>query len=253
MQSQTIKSYVSAIRNVLLDDGWELSENKFLLSSLTKACRFKNNTVRTRLPIQTNLLHELLKFTKKFYLQQNQPYLAILYESLFLTTYFGLLRVSEVTVTKSFHTIRVSDVHLGVNKNKVLFTLQSSKTHGRYNKPQLVKITTKEFHHGVPNKAHKICPFRSLQNYLLIRPCYLNITEPFFVFRDRSPVTDLHMRSTLHLTLKLMGYQEHLYNCHSFRVGRSCDLMRFGVSVETIKKLGRWKSNVVFSYLRQYF
>ena len=35
-QSQTVRSYMLAIKNVLLDDGVILNENRFLLSSLTE-------------------------------------------------------------------------------------------------------------------------------------------------------------------------------------------------------------------------
>ena len=38
------------------------------------------------------------------------------------------------------------------------------------------------------------------------------------------------------------------YSMHGFRSGRLGDLHEKGVSVETIRKLGRWKSKVVFTY-----
>ena len=41
-----------------------------------------------------------------------------------------------------------------------------------------------------------------------------------------------------------------LYEIHGTRSGRASDLLKYGVSVKTIKKLGRWKSNAVFTYLR---
>ena len=44
-KSSTIKSYISAIRAILREDAVELSENKYLLTSLTKACKYKNNAV----------------------------------------------------------------------------------------------------------------------------------------------------------------------------------------------------------------
>ena len=133
VQSQMSHSYISALRNVLLDDGFELNKNKFLLSSLTKACHFKNDTsVRSRLPIQKNLLHELILFTENHFFQQNQPYLAILYKTIFLTAYYGLFRVSDITLTHSNHTVQVTDTHLGQNKKKILFVLRSSKMHGKH-------------------------------------------------------------------------------------------------------------------------
>ena len=41
-----------------------------------------------------------------------------------------------------------------------------------------------------------------------------------------------------------------LYLFHGFQSGRASDLLKLGVSVETIKKLGRWHSNAVFRYLK---
>ena len=38
-QSQTVKSYILAIKNILKDDGVVINEDKFLLASLTKACK----------------------------------------------------------------------------------------------------------------------------------------------------------------------------------------------------------------------
>ena len=223
------------------------------MASLTKACRFKNDCVKARLPIQKNLLLELVQFTENYFLDQNQLYLALLYKTMFLTAYYGLLRVSEIALTDSNHTIRVTDTFVGANKEKILFILRSSKTHGTYARPQLIKISTVEFKNGIQNRPHRVCPYVTLCLYFKHRPRYFNTNEPLFIFKDLSPVTDSHMRSTLHLMLKLMGYKEFLYNCHSFCSGRSCDLLKFGVSVETIKKLGRWTSNVVYSYLKHWY
>ena len=60
LQSNSVKSYVSAIKRILSDDGYQWDNNKMLLSSLTKACRLINDSVRTRLPIQCNLLEVIL-------------------------------------------------------------------------------------------------------------------------------------------------------------------------------------------------
>ena len=248
VQSQTVKSYISAIKNVLMDDGIEIATDTFMLSALTRACKLNNDTVRTRLPIRKKLLHKLIHHTISFYNNNNQSYLAILYKALFMAAYYGLLRISEVTETVGQHAVQVSDVKMGVNKRKILFILRSSKTHGKYTKPQMVKITTSDFDRKSYNP--ELCPYQALQDYIDIRPRYMNPTEQFFVFRDYTPVTGLHMRATLHLILKTMGYNETLFNCHSFRMGRSCDLLKYGVPVEVIKRLGRWSSNAVYRYLK---
>ena len=45
-KSTTIKSYVSAVKAVLANEGIELNENRYLLNSLTHACKLKNSPLK---------------------------------------------------------------------------------------------------------------------------------------------------------------------------------------------------------------
>ena len=54
-KSQTVKSYLSATRATLKNNGIKLNEDLFFLNSLTKACRLQNDTFRVRLLIQKPL------------------------------------------------------------------------------------------------------------------------------------------------------------------------------------------------------
>ena len=45
LQSATVKTYVSAIKKILIDDGYPWDQNRVLLSSLTKSCRLINDRV----------------------------------------------------------------------------------------------------------------------------------------------------------------------------------------------------------------
>ena len=94
-QSATIKSYISAIKAVLREDGRKLLENEYLLSSLTKACRVKNNVVQIRFPIQKDVLHLIIKKLNVIF--GAQPYLRKLYAALFTASYYSMFRVGEVT------------------------------------------------------------------------------------------------------------------------------------------------------------
>ena len=249
-QSSTIKSYISAIKAVLLDNKIKLNPDQYLLTSLTKACRLVNDRVHCRRPICKGILLLLLKQVAIEF--SAQPYLTILYTALLSTAYFGLFRVSELTATPSGHAVRVSDVFIGTNKRKFLFVLHSSKTHGKNSKPQKIKISSSYL--GSESKPRlegiSYCPYAILQNYRKIRPRYSSISEQFFVFRDRSPVAATHFRKTLKLLLKKANFNARLYDTHSMRAGRSLDLLKYGLSVETIKTIGRWTSNVVFTYLK---
>ena len=143
-KSTTIKSYISAIRAVLRDDGETLNENMYLIASLTKACKFKNDTVGTRLPIRKYVLRMLVDNLHKIFLPQGQqPYLVTLYKALFMTAYFGLFRVRELTYTDSKHMLKAKDVHIGKKKKKMMFVLRTSKTHWHDQKPQVIKSSEK--------------------------------------------------------------------------------------------------------------
>ena len=79
---------------------------------------------------------------------------------------------------------------------------------------------------------------------------YFNEDEQFFIFADRSPVKPQHIRNTLRDLLDTLGLNSVLYDVHSLRIGRTCDLEKFGYSIQTIKSMGRWKSNAVYRYLK---
>ena len=75
--------------------------------------------------------------------------------------------------------------------------------------------------------------------------------EPFFIFRDCEPVTALHFHITLKKIFIKLNMDASRYSTSTFRSGRASDLLDMGVSVEIIHKLGHWKSNLVYTYLRQ--
>ena len=139
-KSSTIRSYISAIKAVLKDLKINLNEDRFQLTSLTSTCKLLNDKVHTRLPINKGLLWLIIKEVRNS--SGQQPYLSILFSAIFSTMYFGLFRIGEMTT--GTHPVRACDVHIGNNKNKMLFVLRTSKTHGTENKPQTVKICSKK-------------------------------------------------------------------------------------------------------------
>ena len=95
-----------------------------------------------------------------------------------------------------------------------------------------------------------VCPFVLINRYIAVRPKIETKNEQFFIFSDNSPVKPSHMRSTLKKLLTLSGFDCRLYGTHSLRIGWASDLQKMQISVESIKKLGRWSSNSVFRYLK---
>ena len=230
-KSTTIKCYISAIKAVLANVRVCLNEDRFLLNSLIRACRIKYDRICTRIPIKKGLLKLIVSSVGN--LLDQQPYLATLYKALMVTAYFGLFRIGKVTY--SSHVVKASDVHTGINKDKILFVLRSSKTHNNGCKPQQIKITATGKQHAVQSQ---ICHFSLIRDYLAIHKRIASRDEQFFIFYDRSLVKSFHFRKMLKMAITAIGLDSSSYDSHCLRAGRSLDLFKAGVSVETIKKIG---------------
>ena len=248
MQSSTVKSYLSAIKKTLIMDGYKWNDNLVLIRSLAKACRIINDTVRTRLPIQCSLLEMILFEVHRIFSKNGQSFLNILYQTLFAVTYYGLMRVGEVT--QSAHVLKAKDVHMAQNKDKILLVLYSSKTHDEGCRPQKIRITSVKNEHDGKYPAWTFCPFKLMRQYIQVRGDYEFDNEQFFVFSDKSPVTPSHARNILKCILNSLNLDHKLYGMHSFRIGRTTDLIKFHYSIDQVKLMGRWKSNVIFKYIR---
>ena len=147
--------------------------------------------------------------------------------------------------------MKAADVHIGFNKKKILLILRSSKTHGKQMWPQKIKIASEAVEKPAKNaKLALPCPYQLLRMFANYRGGYWTDEELFFIFPDGSPLTIRQACLCFKMIIKKAGFDDKLYGSHSLRIGCSCDLLKLGLSVETIKKLGRWKSNVVFRYLK---
>ena len=244
-QSTTVRSYVSAIKAILRDDGYEWSDNQILLSSLTRACKLVNDKVMCRLPIQSGLFELLLfEMQRKF---GTQPYLESMFKAMFALAYYGMMRVGELTYSN--HTLKAKNIHAGENKSKILMMLYSSKTHTRGNPPQKIKISALNDEKNF--SVHRFfCPFTLVRHYITIRGNYDTDAENFFVFCDKTAVQPSQARRVLRDLLTDVNLDASLYNMHSFRIGRCCDLMKMSVPLDKIKEMGRWRTNIVYKYIK---
>ena len=243
-QSATVKSYISAIKAVLANDGYEWSDSTAKLKALTRACRLSNDVVKIRLPIRCGLL-ELLLFETERRLSTNQ-YLELMYKAMFLLFYYGLMRIGELA--RGCHTVQAKDIYISKEKRKIMLCLRSSKTHGKESKPQQIKI---EGDLIKTNTQDHFDPYDVVNDYLEVRGDYLKPEDPLFVLRDGiTPIDPAHVRKFLRESLAAIKLNPSLYDTHSFRIGRATDMLRMGYTIETIKQMGRWCSNAVYKYLK---
>ena len=248
MQSSSVKTYISAIKKTLITDGYQWEDKSMLLSSLIKACKIINDKLYTRLPISDNLLELIL-----FEIQQifnDQSFLELLYKALFSLSYYGMLRVCEVTQTGSSHAVRACNVHAALNKQKILLILYTSKTHGRGQYPQKIKILANDKCSQYFKNSY-FCPFKLTNDYLRIRGAFHDRNEQFFVFSDRSPVTAQNASMVLRQAISGIGLKGSSYGINSFHIGRTSDLInKFHKSLDEVKWVGRWKSSAVYCYIK---
>ena len=252
LKSSTIKSYVAGIKSMLKAIDYTCDHDKLLLKALTLTCQSRNDVAADRLPIQKNLMEQILFEVERYYTDEdNQPYLELLYKTMIIFLYYGLLRISEITCTKAGHALKAKDVHFAENKSKILLVLHSSKTHGKNARPQTIKIAPTANTFRLWSNNNHFCPFQITQDYRNTRGIeYYSDDEQFFIFQDRSPVNPEAVRRVLKRAIAEIGLNQDLYDTHSFRSGRATDLKRLGCPVDTIKELGRWRSNAVYKYLR---
>ena len=60
-------------------------------------CKNENDEKQTRLAIGNGLLELMIFEIERYYTEINQPYLEVLWRTLFLLAYYGLLRIGELT------------------------------------------------------------------------------------------------------------------------------------------------------------
>ena len=207
VQSSTLRSYFSAIKHVLKQDGYEWDDNKMVLSALIRGCKLENDSAKIRLPIQKGLFELLLfELERKFGGGNPQPYLEHMYKALFSLAYYGMMKVGELALGD--HTLKARNVHVSYNRDKLLVVLYSSKTHGRESRPQNIRIRSNQKYPG--KKQRFFCPVQAVLTYMNIRGSYAIPSEHFFTFADKSPILPRHVRQTLRELLELVNLDSQL-------------------------------------------
>ena len=127
-QSSTVRSYITAMKGILIDDNYKWNDDLVVLQTLVKVCRTVNDRVKPRFPIHCKLLELILfEVEREFH---DQIYLKTLYKTILAWGYYGMFHIGEMTKSNSEHrqhTILAKNVYMAVNKNKILVVLYTSK------------------------------------------------------------------------------------------------------------------------------
>ena len=225
---------------MLKTDGYPWDDSKAALNTITKSCKLISDTVKIRLPIQINLLEQLMFETNRKF--DCQPFLNILYKTVLCIGYYRMMRIGEMA--SGTHPVRACDIHIARSKNKILLILRTSKL--------MVKSHYLKKSRLLNQEAIDIffCPFKLMRQFMVCRGGYEDNQEPLFVFSDGTPISPDHVRKVLRDLLKRLNLDPLLYDTTSLRSGQAVDMYKMGYSISEIKAKGRWKSNAVYCYLK---
>lgn len=235
MSGRSITTYLAGVNYFHMLQGFPDLNQLFIVTKVLEGCRRGRVTFDKRAPLTKSVL---LDICDKLPIVCYDVYEAKLFSALFTLAYFGLFRVSELTVSTPLQTtLQISDVSFCRNGQAVVICLRHYKTNQK-GKPVFIKL---------PEQKGDICPVRNLREFLELRPkCYALL----FCHKNGTVVTRSQFTHVLSRAIGLTRYQSGHFRSHSFRIGRATDLSIQGCPPETIMKMGRWSSQCYKLYIR---
>ena len=188
-----------------------------------------------RKPITLEMIE---KFTQSAHTMFD-PYIAKLFSAMIALGFYALLRVGEMTGSKSrdTHCLFLSDVSL--ERNSVSVTFRDFK----HNQGQAAVRTIKAC------KMQNSCPIYLLRQFLKVRG---SIPGPLFIKVNGAPPYREEVLNWLLAVAKHNQIGSVGINTHSLRIGGATHLAKLGWSGERIRIFGRWKSDAYKKYIHSF-
>ena len=228
----TISSYLSAIgtfHKLLYDTD---PTKSFLVVRSLLGLKKSSPPNLGLLPIRFNLLIKVIQALQRSKLDN---FLQLMTKAIFLLAYHGCFRIGELVWSQSAqHTLSLSQVTFNHSPKSVILTLPSFK-----HSVDPVEII-------IPSSSPH-CPVGALEDYLDVRP---RGKGPLFLKPNGDPVKREDVVKTLKDTLTLLVPDTSRYITHSFRIGRTTDLVSLGTPDSVIRETGRWRSDAFKSYIK---
>lgn len=229
----SVKVYMNIVRIVHLERQLPNPLTDFKLSCVLQGIRrIKGDAKNQKLPITTGILLDILKFLDL----SNPSHCAVWAASLLL--FYGMLRksnvlpVSEKTFDHQKH-LRRRDVKL--ESTKVQLLIRWSKTIQFQERQRILPIPR------IP--GHPLCPVAAVFHYFRVTP---ECPQDGPAFGSLTSTTFLR---TIKDALATSGYDTAAYATHSFRRGGATFAHQSGMSAESIRIIGDWKSACFREYI----
>ena len=245
VKHQSVKSYLSALRHLQIEEGGgdPFAPGKFSrLEYVLKGLKRSGPAVATcrRLPITPRIMLQL----HSVWSQSTDRYVATMLWAACCLGFFGFLRSGEFTVDNE----RDFDANQSLTPGDVAVD--------NHDNPSVVSVFIKQskndpFREGVRiflgRTGSVLCPVAAILGYLAVRE---GSSGPLFVFRDGKPLTRAKLVQYLRTALDRCGINSTQYSGHSFRIGAASAAAQAGIEDSVIQMLGRWHSSAYVRYIR---
>ena len=236
----TISTYISAISYVHKLKGYADPTKVFLILKLLAAIKSRSRP-DIRLPITLPVLRLLVEALKQ---TSSSFYHRTLFTAMFLTAFYGFLRIGEITcktTSSGSSVLQHQNLSFLLHEGEVIaakLTLTNFK-HNRSGRPFYIHILRQQ--------GSEYCPVQALQSFCTLRG---SRSGPLFTLADGSSVSTHHFSQALNQCLTFCGRDNSHYKPHSFRIGAASFAADQGFTDSQIRGLGRWKSDAFKVYLR---
>lgn len=225
----SVASAISAIAYYHKIYSFEDPTSHFIIRKITQGLSKSHSSPDLRVPITLPMLTSLVASVPSI----ANTYDAILLPAMFLTMFFGFLRLGETT--ESTHNLNSHQLTCSDSSATITF---ASYKHSK-GRPFSLQIPA--------SPASPTCPVRALNHYLNIRG-----TTPGPLFRNMngSPITPYRFRSLLRTAVSHAALSDYHITPHSFRIGAATYAATKGFTSTQIQAMGRWHSNAFRKYVR---
>lgn len=239
--TSTITSHVSALSYIHKLFGLKDFSKSFLVHQFLKGAQKASPRQQDkRLPITYDLLQKMIEASKTTI---RSRYERVTFATMCIVAFYGFLRVGEMCVKAHRASVSV------IQRQDVQFIFDAKKIVGTELCIQQFKHSTQPVTLFLPINVHstEMCATKALRRYFDMAK---HVTGPLFQMTDKSPITYTIFSKHLHNVISYLGYDAKLYTSHSFRIGAATHAAKSGFSEDSIKKMGRWKSNAIKNYVR---
>ena len=242
----TIKVYIYAVRDWALENGYKdpttatgSRRHKYykFLAGVRRVTRFRK---RNRLPLKRKELRLVMHAIARSSQVDSEK---ILLKAVILIAYYGLLRSSEYTLSRT-------NADACLRRRDIKFIRDDEDSHISRVKLRLRRTKTSQFDNvylDIFSTNNEFCPVTALVNYTNInrglksKPLFWSLGEPLTAARFR------YLFKTL---LGSAGLNGKRYSTHSLRSGAATVAADAGVPAWIIQRLGRWRSDCYKIYIK---